>query len=140
MNGNGDVGAITGRLVGQIHGSRVENTTMTLYQVDENRSIGGVSGTQRGTSSIANTSINGVTLRFIGYDKISEREVQPNMGLFVGHSESTSTRTGLSRSGTNRVDIGDLKTVTWNTGMWPFQTSHSHNQAQFAGGDVGRIA
>lgn len=123
--GRGDIGGIAGRSSGYIYNSDNSGRIFFLYW-EANRSIGGVVGYQ--SAGTIDWSWN---YSVISYDNTSSssRTLQPKIGYIVGHKQGTVT--SYNHSGT--VDIGTLHTETWTTGIWPFRTTHTWNQALYAG-------
>ncbi|MFA5449283.1 MAG: GLUG motif-containing protein [Clostridia bacterium] len=132
-----DTGGIAGRNVGTITGGSCSANITYYHYGSTNRSIGGLVGYNNGgtindcdftgTVTYGGMTSSGSSLSGSSSDS---RTLAPYIGILVGYNSGT-LNSNCEASGT--VNVGTLHTETWTTGVWPFKTTHTWNQAQYAG-------
>lgn len=126
----GEVGGITGVSdYSVIDNCKFYGTINWRYANKDNfgfNNAGGIVG-----RAAAGKILNSKNYGAIQYDGISteSRTLQPCIAEIVGYTESGVTLSGNGRYGS--VSWGNLKKVTWKTGIWPFRTTHNHIQYQY---------
>lgn len=131
-----DVGGVTGSNSGTISGI-VCSTTITYYHFGTiNRSVGGLVGVNHSeifdSTSYAKIYYGGITSVGDNNSTIvdeNSRSIAPHIGRIAGFNVGAISSCQAEGS----VNLGTLKVVKWTTGVWPFRTEHSWDQAQYAG-------
>lgn len=97
--------------------------------------VGGISGSNT-RMSITSCNVRNSGITYNGVQNNSTT-LAPEMGTLCGRATSSNfiISCGVVATQTSK---GNLQTVTWTTGFWPFQSHHSYEQAQYVGGEVGR--
>jgi hypothetical protein len=95
---------------------------------------------------IVGRAVSGAILNCKNYGNIKydgnntdSRTLKPCISEIVGYAGSNVSLNNNSRIG--YVNIGLLRVITWKTGVWPFQTTHTHDQSQYvSSSEVGYLA
>lgn len=119
-----------------------QSDTADGYTSNHYAAIGGIVGCAEG-GIISNCEIwSDVQIKYTGYTSNS-LSLAPEIGNLIGLAKGTVTMTANTTN--NNTDSGELQNVTYNCGedYWWWDccyngASHTHNQTQYVGGDVGR--
>lgn len=96
--GNGDIGGITGGLVGKVIYCQVTNSKITQYAVNNRRSSGGIVG-YNNNGTIQESQVHYMTFRLEG-----EYTLRPNQGIIVGKQDNGSIiKVGASIANPNTI-------------------------------------
>ena len=90
-----------------------------------------VGGTISGCSIASNVDID-----YNGYSSNS-RTLAPELGVIAGRSSTTTTFYSNTANGETGTGNG-LQVITWTTGILWWKQTHTWDQAQYVGGNVGR--
>lgn len=128
--GNGDMGAIAGVVdAGTISHATAYDRTLSLYVQISNRSIGSIVGYAL-NSTLEDIHATGMIIKYEGRSEIDWNEIAPNMGLLVGHL-NTSTITGYSIV-SSVFNLGNLLEKTNNGSIF----NSWYNQQEYVGNGI----
>lgn len=102
------------------------------WYLDRNGAVGGIAGFHSFESISSCINYGGIY-----YDNPSSEshDLCPRMGQLVGLFDSGMiSYSAIACSG--NVYSGSLKTVTYKTGVWPFQKTETHDQAKYVSNDI----
>ena len=136
MHTNGDSGGIAGVI--DIHSgvinTHVHSSTLNMFISHSNRSIGGIVGLAEGIPNakvareigVLNSTVNNLTISFVGSGNIAGRDLTPSMGFIIGTIQN-HRMANVSQSGST-INRGTLHVYRFGL----FNLS-SHDQAQRVG-------
>lgn len=113
------------------------NDTEDGYTADHYAAAGGIVGYAEG-GTISYCDVAGdVDVAYNGFSSES-RSLAPELGIIAGRSTNATTYIANVADGEISA-INGLKVITWKTGWWLWEETHTWDQAQYAkGNNVGR--
>lgn len=131
ISSNGEVGGIAGvSSSSNINNNQFEGALHWNYVNGRvnfgNNNAGGIVGRMIGGRLTNNT--NRGRIGYGGAESTS-RTLQPCIAEIVGYTVGSVVLSNNARIGT--IEKGYLRVITWKTGVWPFQTTHTHDQAKY---------